>query len=138
MALRFETAEAQASTAASMDKTATGLLRQVLAEKDSLAALAGAICQATQVADLTTALTAAIRRAVHHHKQAEGLAFAIANECVAEVKEQARDAMRAAAQAAVPPVVLGDDVEDETLDLLAAVLEDAFVEEALDLVEKKD
>ncbi|TLD33620.1 hypothetical protein PspLS_00266 [Pyricularia sp. CBS 133598] len=137
MSQNYENAKAQAATASAMSKATVGLLKQVLEESKLLSETKQKICQVIQVAELTNALTAAITRAVHHHQHAEGMAFAIANECVAEVKEQVHEALRAAVEAA-PEVVVEEGAEDESLDLLGAVLEDVFSDEALNLVEKKD
>ncbi|TLD04546.1 uncharacterized protein PgNI_12218 [Pyricularia grisea] len=137
MANNYENPEAQAATATAMQTITVGLVNQVLAENPKLAPLAGPVTETTQVVEMATALATAIRRAIHAHKHAEGMAFAIANECVAEAKHQVRAALRAAAEAA-PKVVLEEDTEAESLDLLEAVLEDVFADEALNLVEKKD
>ncbi|KAI6315601.1 hypothetical protein MCOR23_008092 [Pyricularia oryzae] len=137
MTNNYENAEAQQATAAEMCQAAQGMLRQVLEQNEQLSKLAGAVCQTTEVAELANALVTAIQRAVHHHQHADGMAFAIANECVAELREQVRKAIRAAVEAA-PEFVLEEADEKESLDLLEAILEDVFAEDALNLVQKTE
>lgn len=137
MTNNYENAEAQQATAAEMCQAAQGMLRQVLEQNEQLSKLAGAVCQTTEVAELANALVTAIQRAVHHHQHADGMAFAIANECVAELREQVRKAIRAAVEAA-PEFVLEEADEKESLDLLEAILEDVFAEDALVLVQKTE
>lgn len=137
MTNNYENAEAQQATAAEMCQAAQGMLRQVLEQNEQLSKLAGAVCQTTEVVELANALVTAIQRAVHHHQHADGMAFAIANECVAELREQVRKAIRAAVEAA-PEFVLEEADEKESLDLLEAILEDVFAEDALVLVQKTE